>query len=51
MYLKEVEKEKAFKKCQEREAENDKCVRPRSYPKVRGEAYYTDYFDDDNWEN
>lgn len=49
MYLKEDKKEQAFKKCQERQAEKDKCIRPRSYPKVRGEAHYTDYFDDDNW--
>ena len=46
---KQIHIEKQLKICRERQKEMDACVRPRSYPKVRGEAHYTDYFDEDNW--
>ena len=46
---KQIHIEKQLKNCRERQEEMDACVRPRSYPKVRGEAHYTDYFDEDNW--
>ena len=46
---KQIHIEKQLKICKERQKEMDACVRPRSYPKVRGEAHYTDYFDEDNW--
>ena len=46
---KQIHIEKQLKICKDREKERDACVRPRSYPKVRGEAHYTDYFDEDNW--
>ena len=47
---KQIHIEKQLKNCRERQEEMDACVRPRSYPKVRGEAHYTDYFDEDNWQ-
>ena len=47
---KQIHVEKQLKVCKERQKEMDACVRPRSYPKVRGEAHYTDYFDEDNWQ-
>ena len=47
---KQIHIEKQLKICKERQKEMDACVRPRSYPKVRGEAHYTDYFDEDNWQ-
>ena len=47
---KQIHIEKQLKICNERQKEMDACVRPRSYPKVRGEAHYTDYFDEDNWQ-
>ena len=47
---KQIHIEKQLKNCRERQDEMDACVRPRSYPKVRGEAHYTDYFDEDNWQ-
>ena len=46
---KQIHVEKQLKVCKERQKEMDACVRPRTYPKVRGEAHYTDYFDEDNW--
>ena len=46
---KQIHIEKQLKICKDRQKEMDACVRPRSYPKVRGEAHYTDYFDEDNW--
>lgn len=46
---KQIHTEKQLKICRERQKEMDACVRPRSYPKVRGECKYTDYFDEDNW--
>ena len=46
---KQIRTEKQLKICRERQKEMDACVRPRSYPKLRGEAHYTDYFDEDNW--
>ena len=46
---KQIHIEKQLKNCRERQEEMDACVRPRSYPKVRGQAHYTDYFDEDNW--
>tara|TARA_Y100000114_G_C11579970_1_gene240561 strand:- start:199 stop:438 length:240 start_codon:yes stop_codon:yes gene_type:complete len=49
IYLEEIKKEEDFKKCQERQSEMDKCVRPRTYPRVKGHPRYTDYFDEDNW--
>ena len=45
---KQIHIEKQLKICKDRQKEMDACVRPRSYPKVRGEAHYTDYFDEDN---
>ena len=47
---KQIHIEKQLKICKERQKEMDACVRPRSYPKIRGEAHYTDYFDEDNWQ-
>tara|TARA_Y100001973_G_scaffold100096_1_gene160506 strand:+ start:108 stop:326 length:219 start_codon:yes stop_codon:yes gene_type:complete len=47
---KQIHIEKQLKICKDRQKEMDACVRPRSYPKVRGEAHYTDYFDEDNWQ-
>ena len=36
--------------CRERQEEMDKCVRPRSYPRAKGQCSYTDYFESgDNW--
>ena len=46
---KQIHIEKQLKICRERQKEMDACVRPRSYPKVRGQVHYTDYFDEDNW--
>ena len=46
---KQIHTEKQLKICRERQKEMDACVRPRTYPKVRGECKYTDYFDEDNW--
>ena len=46
---KQIHTEKQLKICRERQKEMDACIRPRSYPKVRGQAHYTDYFDEDNW--
>ena len=31
--------------CRKRQMEMDKCSRPRSYPKARGDCKYTDYFE------
>lgn len=49
MYQKELNREKQFAECQERQAEMDKCVRPRTYSKTKGTIRHSDYFDDDNW--
>ncbi len=46
---KQLHTEKQLKICKQRQKEMNACVRPRTYPKVRGEAHYTDYFDADNW--
>ena len=36
--------------CRERQEEMDKCVRPRSYPRAKGQCSYTDYFESrENW--
>ena len=47
---KQIHIEKQLTICKERQKEMDACVRPTSYPKIRGEAHYTDYFDEDNWQ-
>ena len=46
---KQIHAEKQLKICRQRQKEMDATIRPRSYPKVRGECKYTDYFDEDNW--
>ena len=46
---KQIHTESQLKICKQRQKEMDAAVRPRTYPKVRGEAHYTDYFDSDNW--
>ena len=46
---KKINIEKQIKICRQRQKEMDATIRPRSYPKVRGECKYTDYFDEDNW--
>ena len=47
----QIERSRQFKACQERQAEMDACVRPRTYPKTKGiNARYTDYYDSgENW--
>ena len=46
---KQLRTESQLKICKQRQKEMDAAVRPRTYPKVRGEAHFTDYFDADNW--
>lgn len=45
LYLEETKREDDFLKCQERQAEMDKCVRPRTHPKVKGMSRYCDYYE------
>ena len=36
--------------CRERQKEMDKCARPKTYPKAKGQCSYTDYFESgENW--
>ena len=46
---KQIHAEKQLKICSQRQKEMDATIRPSSYPTVRGECKYTDYFDEDNW--
>jgi hypothetical protein len=46
----QVEFNEQRKICQERQKEMDKCVRPKTYPRVKGQCSYTDYFESgENW--
>lgn len=42
----QLNKEVQFKICSERQAEMDKCTRPRSRPKLKGLSRYTDYYEE-----
>lgn len=48
----QLNNEKQLKICQNRQAEMNACVRPRTYPKVKGMVRYTDYYESGrNWHN
>ena len=47
---KQAHAEKQLRICRERQKEMDCCVRPRTYPKVKGDCKYTDFYDGEtNW--
>tara|TARA_R110002020_G_scaffold72721_2_gene186955 strand:- start:907 stop:1131 length:225 start_codon:yes stop_codon:yes gene_type:complete len=45
IYLKLLETERQKRICEKRQAEMDACVRPRTYPTIRGGCKHTDYYD------
>jgi hypothetical protein len=45
VFEQEIDRQEKLKVCQERQAEKDACVRPRTYPKFKGVGRYTDYYD------
>ena len=45
IYLELLEKEKQKEICEKRRIEMDACVRPKTYPKVKGCMRYTDSFE------
>ena len=46
----QIESNRQYKSCQQRQEEMDACVRPKTYPKAKGQCSYTDYFESgENW--
>lgn len=41
----ELDRQRRLKICRDRQAEMDACIRPKTYPKVKGVTRYSDYYE------